>query len=363
MMRPMASYILFLTVFLLNTCKNKPDSVIESIQTPKHLTYQKPDTIGYPLGENPSFLGWTHIIDRAGAQMKQDTSNSAETLGRLEYGTRVKICEFTPNWLGIIAEIEREETQYSGSNYKVRRNEKVYILKKSTGTLKEILLIPSELNKVVSMTKLREKTISYNPAQPLQEFLHFELAYKAEYLSNKANKVEQLIKDSTGVKVKGKQLILQFASKQRAYVSENENDEDGVEYEYVGQIPAINKYVIRAIYWEDWEHILIDRTSGEESIRPHEFPHLSPDGKYIIVFEDDVFKDYPEVELYSINGNTIEPIVNLAFANWSLPEAPESSGFWGKDGYFYIPVIHRNYFDFYGNEIKDKVQYMRIRIL
>ena len=297
--------------------------------------------------------------------MKQDTSYSAETLGSLEYGTKVKICEFTPNWLGIIAEIERVETQYSGSTYKVQRKEKVYILKKSTGTLKEILLIPAELNKIVSITKLREKTIAYSEPQPLQEFLRFELAYKAEYLSNKANKVEHLLKDSTGVTVKGKQLTLQFASKQRTYESENENEneEDGVEYEYIGQIPAINKYVIRAIYWEDWEHILIDRTSGEESIRPHEFPHLSPDGKYILVFEDDEFKEYPEVELYSVNENTIEPIVNLAFANWSLPEAPESSAFWGKDGYFYISVIHRNYFDFYGNEIKDKVQYMRIKIL
>ena len=290
-MKPMASCVLLLTVCLLNTCKNKPGSVIESIKPQKHLTFKKPDTIGYPLGENPSFLGWTHIIDRAGVQMKQDTNYSAETLGSLEYGTRVKICEINPNWLGIIAEIERVETQYSGSKYKVQRKEKVYILKKSTGTLNEILLIPTELNKIVSMTKLREKTISYSPAQPLQEFLRFELVYKAEYLFNKANKVEQLIKDSTGVKVKGKQLTLQFASKQRTYVSENENEEDGV------------------------------------------------------------------------NENTIEPIVNLAFANWSLPESPESSGFWGKDGYFYIPVIHRNYFDVYGNEIKDKVQYMRVKIL
>lgn len=116
----MAICILFLTVYLLNTCKNKPDSVIESIKTPKHLTYKKPDTIGYPLGENPSFLGWTHIIDRAGVEMKQDTSYSAETLGSLEYGTKVKICEINPNWLGIIAEIERMENYYSGGMHKVQ---------------------------------------------------------------------------------------------------------------------------------------------------------------------------------------------------------------------------------------------------
>ena len=329
----------------------------------EHLKTQKSKNIDEPIDVNAKPYTETYITDREGVILKEDTSELAKVLGHLSYGTQVRVYDSTSNWLGIWAYIDRVKTMPDGIKYNRQEEEKIYIPKRSTGHLTELQLVPSDLNKIVSITRLKEKTITYIKPQPLQEFLRFELAYKAEYLSNKANKVEHLLKDSTGVKVKGTQLTLQFASKQRTYVSEPEKEEYGVDYEYIGQIPAINKYVIRAIYWEDWEHILIDRTSGEESIRPHEFPHLSPDGKYIIVFEDDEFKDYTEVELYSVNENTIEPIVNLAFANWSLPEEPENSGFWGKDGYFYISVIHRNYFDVYGNEIKDKVQYMRIKIL
>ena len=348
--------LLLLTMFLFVFCKNRSEPSINQV----HLKPRKSKSIDEPNEVNTQPYK-THIIDREGVVLKEDTSKSAKVLGHLSYGTQVKVYDSTSNWLGIWARIDRVKTMPDGIKYNRQDEEKIYIPKRSTGQLTELKLVPSDLNKIVSITRLREKIITHIKPQPLQEFLRFELAYKAEYLSNKANRVEQLIKDSTGVKVKGKQLTLQFASKQRTY--ENENDENGVEYEYVGQIPAINKYVIRAIYWESLEYILIDRTSGEESIRPHEFPHLSPDGKYLIVFDDDVFKFHPEVELYSVNEATIEPIVNLAFANWSLPEAPESSGFWGKDGYFYIPVIHRNYFDFYGNEIKDKIQYMRIKIL
>lgn len=349
--------LLLLIVFLFVFCKNGPEPSIN--QGP--LKSKKSKNIDEPSDVNTQ-LYKTHIIDREGVVLKEDTSKSAKVLGHLSYGTQVKVYDSTSNWLGIWVTIDRVKTMPDGIKYNRQEEEKIYIPKSSTGQLTEINLVPSDLNKIVSITRLREETITHIKPQPLQEFLRFELAYKAEYLSNKANKVEQLLKDSTGVKVKGRQLTLQFASKERTYVNENENEEDGVEYEYIGQIPAINKYVIRATYWESLEYILIDRTSGEESIRPHEFPHLSPDGKFLIVFDDDVFKSHPEVELYTVNETTIEPIVNLAFANWTLPEGAES-GFWGKDGYFYISVIHRNYFDVYGNEIKDKVQYMRIKIL
>ncbi len=310
--------LLILLVFLFVFCKNGSEPNINQ----DHLKPQKSKKIDEPSDLNTQPYK-TYIIDREGVVLKEDTSKSAKVLGHLSYGTQVKVYDSTSNWLGIWAYIDRVKTMPDGIKYNRQEEEKIYIPKRSTGHLTELQLVPSDLNKIVSMTRLREKTITYIKPEPLQEFLRFELAYKAEYLSNKANKVEHLQKDSMGVKVKGTQLTLQFASKQRTYVSENENEEDGVSYEYIGQIPAINKYVIRAIYWESMEYILIDRTSGEESIRPHEFPHLSPDGKYLIVFDDDVFKFHPEVELYSVDGTSIEPIVNLAFANWSLPEAPE----------------------------------------
>lgn len=349
--------LLLLIVFLFVFCKNGPEPNIN--QNP--LKPQKSKNIDEPSDVNTQPYK-THIIDREGVILKEDTSKSAKVLGHLSYGTQVKVYDSTSNWLGIWVTIDRVKTMPDGIKYNQQEEEKIYISKRSTGQLTEINLVPSDLNKIVSITRLREKTITHIKPQPLQEFLRFELAYKAEYLYNKANKVEHLLKDSTGVKVKGKLLTLQFESKQKTYLSEPEKEEHKIEYEYVGQIPVINKYVLRLLFWESMEHSLIDKTSGEEVVRLHGFPHLSPDGKYLIVFDDSFYKTHPEIELYTVDGTSIQPIVNLAFANWTLPEGAEN-GFWGKDSYFYIPVIHRNYHEVYGNEIKDKIQYMRIKVL
>lgn len=352
-------FILLFAWSILEACQNQPSSqqdlpptVTPSVKKNRKTTTDKI----YPV------IGTTWVTDRDGVFVRTDSSLSAATTKYHHYGETIDYSYISDQWLGIT--IKRGWTGKDPWGYKISKviEELTFLPRIATGELKTIELIPTDLNKILAQTKLKEKTIQFTPPQPLKEFLSLDLAFKVEYLSQKSRQIRALIKDSTGMTQKGKILTLQLESRQKTFVSTPEKEEHKTVYEYVGQLPTLNKYVLRMVYWESLQYSLIDKTSGAEVARLAEYPHLSPDGKYILVVDDDVFKEYPEIELYAVNGAVVEPIVNLVFANW-IPAEEVENAFWGQDGYFYISVIPRNYHHVYDDKEDVTTQYMRIKIL
>lgn len=345
-------YILF-ACSILAACQNQSAPINE----PKRVTKpsEKKHKTSLPEQDRSKVIGATWIVDREGVLLRTDSSLSSASLKYYPYGEKIEYSYESDQWLGIT--VKRPWSGKDPWGYKISKviDELAFVPKVSTGTLQNLELIPSDLNKLTSITKFKENTIQYDVPQSLNEFLKLDLAFKVEYWSQKSRQINALVKDSTGVTKKDNKLTLQLESKQKTFFNENENEENGVSYEYVGQIPILNKYVILAVYWESSAYLLIDKTTGKEVLRLSNFPHLSPDGKHILVLNDDVFNDYTEIELYTLTDEIYQAVVNLAFANWNPVEEVEKA-FWGQDGYFYVSITPRNY-------ESERDQYLRIKIL
>lgn len=345
-------YLLILSTFnFLVACQNQPTP---QNATPSPKQPSKTTRIKRTPEKEYHVIGITWITDHEGTLLRKDSSMSAASLGYYRLGYELEYSYASGEWLGI--PVERTVT-WEDRGYEISKviKELAFVSKKATGTLQELTLIPSDLNKIVAITKFKEKTIQYVKPHELKEFLKLDLAFKIEYLSQKSRQIRALIKDSTGVTKKGNMLTLQMESQQKIFLSKPDQEEQRIEYEYIGQIPALNKYVLLVSYWESFEYILIDKTTGHEALRLHDWPHLSPDGKYLLILNDDVYNQYTEIELYTIDGEVYQPIVNLAFANWSTVEEVEKA-FWGQDGYFYASIRPHNY-------ESEQIEYIRIKIL
>lgn len=352
-------YILF-ACSILAACQNQS----EPINEPKRVTKpsEKKHKTSLPEQDRSKVIGTTWIVDREGVLLRTDSSLSSAPLGYYGYGQSLKFAYASEHWLGFLASVRQDQNFAKGYQYPKRIEEWVYIPRKSTGALQELQLIPTDLNKIVAMTKLGRKTLRFMQPQSLDSFLRMDLAFKVEFLSHRGKQFRAMNKDTVGVVEKGNVLTLQLKDKQKTFLSTPEKEEHKIVYKYIGQIPSLHKYVLQMQYWESVEYSLIDKTTGLEAARLAEYPHVSPDGKHLLVVDDDVYKEYPEIELYQINGDVITPIVNLVFAFWEPNEEVEKA-FWGQDGYFYLSIIPKNHHYVYDDRDKVKTQYLRIKIL
>jgi hypothetical protein len=155
------------------------------------------------------------------------------------------------------------------------------------------------------------------------------------------NATNFLIRDTS--KIKKKNGVIQLICKNgvKKYIdhipNSNDYDENIQTYEYVGSIPILNTYVILGIYWEEFEYILIDKTTGEEIASFNEIPYISPDKTHIISITSSPYGMNSELSYYSITDMKIKPIVTMQFTNWMAADY-SSYLYWGNDGSFYVGV-------------------------
>lgn len=352
-------YILF-ACSILAACQNQS----EPINEPKRVTKpsEKKHKTSLPEQDRSKVIGATWIVDREGVLLRTDSSLSSASLKYYPYGEKIEYSYESDQWLGIT--VKRPWSGKDPWGYKISKviDELAFVPKVSTGTLQNLELIPSDLNKIVAMTKLGRKTLRFMQPQSLDSFLRMDLAFKVEFLSQRGKQFRAMNKDTVGIVEKGNVLTLQLKDKQKTFLSTPEKEEHKTVYKYIGHIPSLHKYVLQMQYWESVEYSLIDKTTGLEAARLAEYPHVSPDGKHLLVVDDDVYKEYPEIELYKINGDMITPIVNLVFAFWEPNEEVEKA-FWGQDGYFYLSIIPKNHHYVYDDRENVKTQYLRIKIL
>lgn len=196
-------------------------------------------------------------------------------------------------------------------------------------------------------------------------FFKIEVISKDTFLTNLSTAADYMIYDSATI-IKDKGTLTLPTEKGRLKLQDVHADNDShIEYKYVGQFKGIDMYLVLALFWEDWNYMLFDKKQGHKVQSFISQPYLSTDLQYIICLDVDSFEGSTSLNLYGISTNEItrkkyiDPIVEIYVKSW-IPYTEKYPMFWGKDGYFYVPVIYSNNFVDAQNNFYNLDQYIRI---
>jgi len=201
----------------------------------------------------------------------------------------------------------------------------------------------------------------------ISKYLNINQVSSEEYQEALKNKVDFLQRDTLAiVKKKGK---LTFVCKQRTVylkddISELADNHFDMIYTYLGNIPAIDQYVVLEDTERSLAYILIDKTTGEKR-RFEKFPFLSADKRYIINIGRDYYDLDRLISLYRIEHIKplkIDTLVEGYTKSWDVYDLDKEPIFFSKNDYLYAPMnVVSNFFDEHNNPNKQRM-YIKIGI-
>ena len=201
----------------------------------------------------------------------------------------------------------------------------------------------------------------------ISKYLNINQVSSEEYQEALKNKVDFLQRDTLAiVKKKGK---LTFVCKQRTVylkddISELADKHFDMIYTYLGNIPAIDQYVVLEDTKRSLAYILIDKTTGEKR-RFEKFPFLSADKRYIINIGRDYYDKDRLISLYRIEHIKplkIDTLVEGYTKSWDVYNLDKEPIFFSKNDYLYAPMnVVSNFFDEHNNPNKQRM-YIKIGI-
>ena len=241
--------------------------------------------------------------------------------------------------------------------YKTDRGD--YIKKKDVGDWETL---KSKITKEVLV-----ESIDGDVADVASKHLNISCVSYEEYEGAFRDKVDFLQRDTLAiVKKKGK---LTFVCKQRTVylkddISELADKHFDMIYTYLGNIPAIDQYVVLEDTERSLAYILIDKTTGEKR-RFEKFPFLSADKRYIINIGRDYYDKDRLISLYRIEHIQplkIDTLVEGYTKSWDVYDHDKEPIFFSKNDYLYAPMnVLSNFFDEHNNPNKQRM-YIKIGI-
>ena len=211
------------------------------------------------------------------------------------------------------------------------------------------------------------ESIDGDVADVASKHLNISCVSYEEYEGAFRDKVDFLQRDTLAiVKKKGK---LTFVCKQRTVylkddISELADKHFDMIYTYLGNIPAIDQYVVLEDNERSLAYILIDKTTGEKR-RFEKFPFLSVDKKYIINIGRDYYNWEGIISLYrikSIKPFEIDTLINGNTKWWTTYDFDKEPIFFSKNGFLYAPMnVRSNFFDEHNNPNKQRM-YIKVGI-
>ncbi len=154
----------------------------------------------------------------------------------------------------------------------------------------------------------------------------------------------------------------------KKHIQSEKSIEAYIEYfNYVGEINAINKYVIKS-FFETLTHFFIDKNSGERTeIGTGGFPHFSPDKKILVdLFPNTATYQHNEsAELTIVHlknkGKSNKPILRVNFKSWMPSEEP-SHFFWISNSELIFRAYPVRKYIKEGDPKKLEFQYLKLTI-
>ena len=201
----------------------------------------------------------------------------------------------------------------------------------------------------------------------ISKYLNINQVSSEEYQEALKNKVDFLQRDTLAIVKKKDKLT--FVCKQRTVylkddISELADKHFDMIYTYLGNIPAIDQYVVLEDTERSLAYILIDKTTGEKR-RFEKFPFLSADKRYIINIGRDYYDRDRLISLYRIEHIKplkIDTLVEGYTKSWDVYDLDKEPIFFSKNDYLYAPMnVVSNFFDEHNNPNKQRM-YIKIGI-
>lgn len=312
--------------------------------------------------DDTTVLKQVYVTAKDGAIARQLPSGAARKVKSYAFGEKLEVIEDNKEWYGIKAMVHREYEDDEGRHVSANQEEKVYIKKSDVGTFDKVVLTAEDLN-ILAYLSVGEDYETFENGKALNDYLKIELIDKAFFEKKRPLAVDFLSKDES-IKKRNGVISIPTAGKVVTFTDKNV-DNDGYQiFEYVGQIAPLNQYLVSGGYWESGDYKMIDKNSGETTQTFIDYPHISPNKKYIISAYTNPYEQYTDLELYRIKGTDIIPIMGAGFMHWMPMEEPKDI-FWARDGYLYLAVTHSAAFwkengNF--NDLNDTFQYIRIKV-
>ncbi len=202
---------------------------------------------------------------------------------------------------------------------------------------------------------------NFGKSTRLNKYLKIELINRAQFENKRLLAVNFLSKNNSIKKKKGV-LSIPTIEKVVKLIDINTDSDNRANFEYIGQIDALNQHLVFGQFWEISSYTMIDKTSGKQAQNFVGYPYLSPDKKYIVaVYANPYGNPNTDFELYRVQNKKIVPFMSAEFENW-MPAINPRDIFWARDGYLYLAVTHSSVFWKENGDYNDKFQYIRIKV-
>ena len=122
---------------------------------------------------------------------------------------------------------------------------------------------------------------------------------------------------------------------------QSENDGDAEIYDYLGEIPDLNQYVVRYTVYRAQETLFIDKQTGNQTKMEGE-PLLSPDRNYVIGTHSDVLGTF--LMFYKVkqaNSFNLKELITVTPQYWTIDCNEKEPIFFSKNNYLYISITFK----------------------
>lgn len=303
-----------------------------------------------------------YVIDRAGVVLRQGADESAPTLGKYPYGTKLDVIAEEGVWIAVMDRVQRDYKGANGEANDVTRWEKVYVAKSKLGKQDKITISPKDLNIIVSQT-VNGKESYYEKGHPLDKYLLVELIDEQTFLAARNTAKNYMIKDTLSYTKNGKILELPLENgKKLTFTDKDIDNELESRYSYIGHYDFLNAFAVAGNYWESADVRLFDRKDGHLIVECGDYPFFSADKKYLMTFHADPYESTGDLQLFHVKQGKVIPMISVSFKEW-MPTWKEELLFWGKDGHIYTAANHIN--GYWGEEgsLSERSQFIRIKLL
>jgi hypothetical protein len=227
------------------------------------------------------------------------------------------------------------------------------------------IVLTEENFAVLSSLTVGGETIYFSEIETLTSYFQLSFIEQSEFISKSKHPINYIVRDTNKIIKRNGVIELKCEHTIRKITDFNPdstgNDEAIQTFEYIGQIPFLNVYVVLGIYWEEYDYKFIDKTTGEEIASFIELPLISADKKQLICIAANPYEMTANVSYYNINNKQIQPVASMSFTNW-MPADYSSQVFWLEDGSFYVGVNSISNFWNKTGDTNPATQYIRFTI-
>ena len=176
-----------------------------------------------------------------------------------------------------------------------------------------------------------------------EKYFTIEKVSKQEYLQ--ALKHRYYFFTNNNLRIEKQDGVIELSCKNKIVrmedTEQSENDGDAEIYDYLGEIPDLNQYVVRYTVYRAQEILFIDKQTGNQTKMEGE-PLLSPDRNYVIGTHSDTLGTF--LMFYKVkqaNSFTLKELITVSPQYWTIDYNEKEPIFFSKNNYLYISITFK----------------------